>query len=205
MSLTLGTGGGCLLAGLLFGWFRARQPRIGQYDPAAASVIKDLGLSVFICAVGLSSGPTAVHLIQKYGASLPIAGILMTLIPACISLFLAFKLLKLPAPLGLGAVAGQQCSTPAITAIQQSAGNSTPLLSYTIVYALSNIALPILGPIVVAMVRALGAALPPRPRRWSFPVGAAPTGLQPGGCDTNRNEARRVRPSSGGGPCDRGR
>jgi putative transport protein len=158
VSLTLGTGGGCLLAGLLFGWFRAKQPRIGQYDPAAASVIKDLGLSVFICAVGLSSGPTAVHLIQKYGASLPIAGILMTLIPACISLFVAFKLFKLPAPLGLGAVAGQQCSTPAITAIQQSAGNSTPLLSYTIVYALSNIALPILGPIVVAMVRSLGAA-----------------------------------------------
>lgn len=158
VSLSLGTGGGCLLAGLLFGWFRAKQPRIGQYDPAAASVIKDLGLSVFICAVGLSSGPEAVRLVEKYGASLPIAGVLMTLIPACISLFVAFKLLKLPAPLGLGSVAGQQCSTPAITAIQQAAGNSTPLISYTIVYALSNIALPILGPVVVAMVRALGAA-----------------------------------------------
>jgi putative transport protein len=157
VSLSLGTGGGCLLIGLLFGWFRARQPRIGQYDQAAASVIRDLGLSVFICAVGLSSGPQAVHLVQKYGAALPVAGILMTLIPASISLFVAFRLMKLPSPLALGAVAGQQCSTPAITAVQQAAGNSTPLMSYTIVYALSNIALPIMGPLVVAMAQAIGA------------------------------------------------
>lgn len=153
--LSLGTGGGCLLTGLLFGWIRAKRPSFGQYDPAAASVIKDLGLAVFIAIVGLSSGPQAIHLIEKYGASLPLAGICMTLIPACISLFVAFKFMKLPVPLGLGAVAGQQCSTPAITAVQQAAGNTTPLISYTIVYALSNIALPLMGPVVVAMVNGI--------------------------------------------------
>ncbi|MFI6478878.1 aspartate-alanine antiporter [Nonomuraea sp. NPDC050663] len=153
--LSLGTGGGCLLSGLLFGWIRAKNPKIGQYDPAAASVIKDLGLATFICAVGLSSGPAAVQLIQKFGFALPITGILITLIPACISLFVAFKVMKLPAPLALGSVAGQQCSTPAITAVQQQAGNTTPLMSYTIVYALSNVVLPLLGPIVVAMANAL--------------------------------------------------
>jgi putative transport protein len=156
--LTLATGGGCLLSGLAFGWFRAKRPTIGQYDPAAASVIKDFGLAAFIACVGLSSGPQAVHLVEKYGASLPIAGLLMTLIPALISLTVAFKFMKLPAPLGLGAVAGQQCSTPAITAIQGVAGNATPLISYTIVYALSNIALPLMGPVVVAMCRAITGA-----------------------------------------------
>jgi putative transport protein len=159
--LTLATGGGCLLAGLLFGYIRAKRPTFGQYDPAAASVIKDMGLAVFIACVGLSSGPQAVHLVEKYGASLPIAGICMTLIPATISLFVAFKLMKLPAPLGLGSVAGQQCSTPAITAIQQAAGNTTPLISYTIVYALSNIALPLMGPVVVAMVNGIHLTPPP--------------------------------------------
>jgi aspartate-alanine antiporter len=153
--LTLATGGGCLLAGLAFGWLRAKRPTFGQFDPAAASVIKNLGLAVFIACVGLTSGPQAVHLVQKYGASLVLAGVLMTLIPATISLIVAFKFMKLPAPLGLGSVAGQQCSTPAITAIQGVAGNTTPLISYTIVYALSNIALPLMGPVVVAMARAL--------------------------------------------------
>ncbi|MBB4913927.1 aspartate-alanine antiporter [Streptosporangium saharense] len=154
--LSLGTGGGCLLTGLFFGWLRARHPTFGQYDPAAASVIKDLGLAVFISAVGLSSGPQAVSLITKYGLALPLVGILVTLVPATISLVVGFKVLKLEPPLALGAVAGQQCSTPAITAIQQVAGNPTPLMSYTIVYALSNVALPLLGPIAVGMARSLG-------------------------------------------------
>lgn len=153
--LTLGTGGGCLLTGLLFGWFRSRNPEIGQYAPAAADVIKTLGLSVFIAVVGLTSGPQAVDLVKKFGWGLPIAGVLMTAIPACISLVVAWKFMKLPAPLALGAITGQQCSTPGISAVQQVAGNATPLMSYTIVYALSNVALPLLGPIAVAMTVAL--------------------------------------------------
>ncbi|GAB3842558.1 aspartate-alanine antiporter-like transporter [Dactylosporangium cerinum] len=153
--LSLGTGGGCLLAGLAFGWLRGRNPRHGQYHPAAAQVVKELGLATFICAVGLSSGPQAVDLIARYGIALPIVGVLVTLIPASISLLVAWKLLKLPAPLALGAVAGQQCSTPAATAVQQAAGNTTPLMSYTVVYAMSNVVLPLLGPIVVAMTGAL--------------------------------------------------
>ncbi|MEU8899501.1 aspartate-alanine antiporter [Nocardia sp. NPDC048505] len=153
--LTLGTGGGCLLTGLLFGWFRSRNPEIGQYAPAAADVIKTLGLSVFIAVVGLTSGPQAVKLVEKFGWGLPIAGVLMTAVPACISLVVAWKIMKLPAPLALGAITGQQCSTPGITAVQQVAGNATPLMSYTIVYALSNVALPLLGPIAVAMTEAL--------------------------------------------------
>ena len=153
--LSLGTGGGCLLSGLVFGWLRARNPKYGQYHPAAAQVVKDLGLATFICAVGLSSGPQAVDLIKQYGVSLAIAGLLITLIPASVSMFVAWKFMKLPAPLALGAVAGQQCSTPAITAVQTAAGNTTPLMSYTIVYALSNVVLPLLGPLVVAMTGAL--------------------------------------------------
>ncbi|ADD43495.1 aspartate-alanine antiporter [Stackebrandtia nassauensis] len=154
--LSLGTGGGCLLTGLVCGWIRAKRPTIGQYHPAAADVIKTLGLSVFICAVGLSSGPQAVSLVKEFGAGLPIAGVLMTLVPACISLFVAWKIMKLPAPLALGSVTGQQCSTPGITAVQQAAGNATPLMAYTIVYAMSNVVLPLLGPVVVAMAGAVG-------------------------------------------------
>lgn len=153
--LSLGTGGGCLLTGLAFGWFRARFPEVGQYHPAAAEVIKTLGLSVFICAVGLTSGPQAVELVKKFGIGLPVTGVLMTLIPASISVFVAWKVMKLPAPLTLGAVTGQQCSTPGVTAVQQAAGNATPLMTYTVVYALSNIALPLMGPVVVAMAHAL--------------------------------------------------
>jgi aspartate-alanine antiporter len=151
IDLTLGTGGGCLLAGLLFGWIRSRYPLIGSLPSAAAQVLKDFGLCTFIAAVGLSAGADALRLIREFGIALPLAGIVITLGPALASLFIGRWLLKLDVPMLLGAIAGQQCSTPAISALVGVTGNATPVIGYTITYALSNVLLPLLGPLVVGL------------------------------------------------------
>jgi AspT/YidE/YbjL antiporter-like protein len=153
--LSLGIGGGCLFSGLFFGWLRARHPTYGQYHPAAAQVIRQFGLATFVCAVGLGAGPSALALIERYGVALPLVAVLVTVIPALVSLWVGARLMRLPAPLVAGAIAGQQCSTPAVTAVQRAAGNNTPLLSYTIVYAFSAVVLPLLGPLIVALSKAL--------------------------------------------------
>jgi AspT/YidE/YbjL antiporter-like protein len=151
IALTLGTGGGALLSGLVFGWFHAKRPTIGAFHPAAAQLVKDLGLATFIAATGLAAGPQAISLIKQYGIALPLAGLLVTLVPASISLLVGRKLLRMEPPVLLGAIAGQQCSTPAISAVQSAAGNSTPMIGYTVTYALSNIVLPLLGPVMVGI------------------------------------------------------
>ncbi|MET8470582.1 aspartate-alanine antiporter [Streptomyces sp. NPDC006422] len=150
--MSLGTGGGCLISGLLFGWFRSRSQTFGAFPPQAASTIKDMGLAVFIACTGLVSGPQAWPLIKEYGALLPFAGIAMVLIPATVSLFVGRKLLRIEKPLLIGAIAGQQCSTPAITAVTQVAQSSVPTLGYTITYALSNFLLPLTGPVLVGIL-----------------------------------------------------
>jgi putative transport protein len=156
VDLTLGTGGGCLLAGLLFGWIRSRFPLIGSLPSAAAQILKDFGLCTFIAAVGLSAGADAVRLIREFGIALPLAGIAVTLGPALASLFVGRTLLRLDVPMLLGAIAGQQCSTPAISALVAVTGNATPVIGYTITYALSNVLLPLLGPVVVGLAAKLG-------------------------------------------------
>ncbi|MFC4519283.1 aspartate-alanine antiporter [Cupriavidus pinatubonensis] len=153
--LTLGTGGGCLVSGLIFGWLRARMPLFGSLPSSAAEILKDFGLATFIAAVGLSAGPDAIKLIREYGLILPVAGILVSVVPAAISLFIGHRWLKLDTPILLGAVAGQHCSTPTIMALTSAAGNGTPVIGYTITYAISNVLLPLLGPISVAMAGAL--------------------------------------------------
>ncbi|NEB78261.1 aspartate-alanine antiporter [Streptomyces sp. SID14478] len=150
--MSLGTGGGCLISGLLFGWFRSRSQTFGAFPPQAASTIKDMGLAVFIACTGLVSGPQAWPLIKEYGALLPFAGIAMVLVPATLSLVVGRKLLKIEPPLLIGAIAGQQCSTPAITAVTQVAQSSVPMLGYTITYALSNFLLPLTGPVLVGIL-----------------------------------------------------
>jgi len=156
IDLTLGTGGGCLLAGLLFGWIRSRYPLIGSLPSAAAQILKDFGLCTFIAAVGLSAGADALRLIREFGIALPLAGIVITLGPALASLFIGRWLLKLEVPMLLGAIAGQQCSTPAISALVGVTGNATPVIGYTITYALSNVLLPLLGPLVVGLASKVG-------------------------------------------------
>ncbi|MEU9359645.1 aspartate-alanine antiporter [Streptomyces sp. NPDC048301] len=152
--LSLGTGGGCLISGLLFGWFRSRSQTFGAFPPQAASTLKDMGLAVFIACTGLAAGPQAWPLLKEYGALLPFAGIAMVLVPATISLFVGRRFLKIEKPLLIGAIAGQQCSTPAITSVTQVAQSSVPLLGYTITYTLSNFLLPLTGPILVGVLGA---------------------------------------------------
>ncbi|MFD6343503.1 aspartate-alanine antiporter [Streptomyces roseolus] len=152
--MSLGTGGGCLISGLLFGWFRSRTQTFGAFPPQAATTLKDMGLAIFIACTGLVSGPQAWPLLKEYGALLPFAGVAMVLVPATISLVVGRKLLKIEKPLLIGAIAGQQCSTPAITSVTQVAQSSVPMLGYTITYTLSNFLLPLTGPLLVGILGA---------------------------------------------------
>ncbi|MFE5325450.1 aspartate-alanine antiporter [Embleya sp. NPDC056575] len=151
-NLTLGTGGGCLISGLVFGWFRATQPTFGAYPPVAAQTMKDLGLAMFIAVTGMAAGPDAGPLLKQYPLLLPLSGILMVVVPAFLGLWIGRRFLKIEKPILVGAIAGQQCSTPAITAITNTANSSVPMLGYTITYTLSNFLLPLTGPVFVGII-----------------------------------------------------
>ncbi len=152
VTFSLGTGGGALLSGLLFGWWQSLKPSLGYIPASTIELMKDLGLAMFIACVGLSAGPQAMTLIKSYGVALPLMGVLIAVLPATLSLLFGRFILKLESPVLLGAIAGQQCSTPALSAVVNVAGNTTPLLGYTITYAISNIVLPLLGPLIVLLV-----------------------------------------------------
>ncbi|ETP61768.1 MULTISPECIES: aspartate-alanine antiporter-like transporter [Burkholderia] len=123
---------------------------------AAAEFLKDFGLAAFVAETGMSAGPDALHLVRSYGVALPIAGVLMVLVPGVLSLWIGTTVLKLEAPMQRGGIAGQQCSTPAISTLIGIAGNSAALIGYTITYAISNVLLPLAGPVMVALAARVG-------------------------------------------------
>lgn len=151
--LGLGTGGGCLIAGLLFGWLRARRPTFGQLPTAAAMYLKDFGLAVFVACIGLATGPEALKQIVRYGVALPVAGIAVALVPGLFCLYYGKYVLKMNPVVLIGALCGRQASTPAINAVTLAAGNNTPVLGYTVPYTVANILLTLAGPVVVLIVR----------------------------------------------------
>jgi aspartate-alanine antiporter len=153
--VSLGSGGGALVSGLVCGWINAKRPRLGHIPPGAVHLLKDLGLAIFVACVGLSAGPQALVLVREHGWSLPLVGIVISLVPACVSLWVGHKFLKIEGPLLIGAIAGQHVSTPTISAVLSRSGSSVPLLGYTVTYAVANVLLPVLGPIIVAVAHGI--------------------------------------------------
>lgn len=156
--LTLSTGGGCLLAGLVFGWLHTTYPVAGQFPEGAQWILSVLGLTLFIAVVGISAGPAAVNAAQTLGAgffaSIFIAGCFVTLLPGivCVLLYRLFHFPKIDPVLLEGGIAGGQTTTACLNALIEQGESNSPTLGYTVSFAVGNILLTVLGPIVVALV-----------------------------------------------------
>ncbi len=151
--VTIGSGGGCLLSGLLFGWLRSTHPRFAALPTGASNFLRDFGLAVFVGVVGIKAGPQALTSIQEYGATLFFLGVAVTLIPQVIVFFVSYYLLRIQNPIELLAcVAGGRSANPGFAALLEKAGNATPVVSFTVTYAVANVFLTLWGPIIIGVV-----------------------------------------------------
>lgn len=149
--VTLGSGGGVLVAGLVFGWLRSRRPTFGNFPAPVQAVFSDLGLNGFIAVVGLSAGPSAVSALKNTGVGLFLAGVGVTLIPAVIGLFLG-KFMKMDPVVLIGALCGARSANPAIGAVTDHAESSAPAVGFTVPYAIANVLLTVWGPVIVGVM-----------------------------------------------------
>lgn len=151
--ITLGAGGGALLSGLIFGWIRSRHQLIGNMPIAASTLMKDFGLAGFVAAVGLQTGLQAITTIEKSGISLLLIGMVVTIVPLLLAIpFGKYVLRYKNTAVFAGALAGSRSANPAFGGILDKAGNSVPTTPFAITYALANVFLTLLGPLVVALV-----------------------------------------------------
>lgn len=147
----LGIGGGVLLAGLLIGWFNSRHPELGALPPAAQWAFSEFGLTAFGAVVGLLAGPAAITAIQEQGAALLVAGAIVTIIPPLVTLYFGRYVLGLHPMILFGALAGAQTEAASMNKIIEQSGSNTPVVGFTVCYAISNVLLAVCGPIIVAL------------------------------------------------------
>ena len=149
--VTLGAGGGVLVAGLVFGWLRSLHPTFGNFPAPVQAVFTDLGLNGFIAVVGVSAGPNAVSALKETGIGLFLAGVAVTLIPAFIGLYLG-KMMKMEPVVLVGALCGARSANPAIGAVTDQAESSAPAIGFTVPYAIANVLLTVWGPVIVGVM-----------------------------------------------------
>lgn len=150
--VSLSTSGGALFSGLFLGWLRSRKPTCGYIPPQVSWLFDKLGLNMFIAVVGLSSGSTFISGIQSVGISLFVVGIISTLIPLVLMIFVGRRIFKFGCAETLGCVAGSRCGVASIGAIQDALGSNLPAIGYTVTYAVANFILIFSSLLVIAFV-----------------------------------------------------
>lgn len=101
--------------------------------------------------LGLATGPQAVAQIKQYGVMLPIIGFFAAL-PCLVMVFYGRFVLKMNPIIICGAITGNLTCTPGLNGVMDIAKSNTPVLGYTVSYAISNVLLTFLGPIIVFAV-----------------------------------------------------
>ncbi|MDR3483047.1 MAG: aspartate-alanine antiporter [Burkholderiaceae bacterium] len=151
--ISIGSGGGCLLSGLLFGWLRSVHPRFAALPVGASNFLRDFGLAVFVGIVGISAGPQALVAIEQHGVTLFLLGVAVTLIPQVVVFYFSYYVLRIRNPIeALACVAGGRSANPALAALMAKTGNATPVVAFTVTYAVANVFLTLLGPVIVGII-----------------------------------------------------
>jgi putative transport protein len=150
--LTLSTSGGALIAGIVFGWFRAIHPTFGRIPEPTVWFMNSVGLNVFIAVIGITAGPGFVTGLQQLGVSLFLWGIFSTTVPLILGMYIAKYVFKFDPAIVLGICAGARTTTAALGMVCDAAKSQVPGLGYTVTYAVGNTLLTIWGMVVVMIL-----------------------------------------------------
>jgi len=106
VSLSLGVAAGPLIVGIVLGWRERTGPIVWSLPTGASATLRQLGLLVFLAAVGLSSGPAlAASITQPIGLKLVLVGVILAAAGPVLLALLAHRL-GLSAARGGGLIAG---------------------------------------------------------------------------------------------------
>lgn len=140
--LKLGLAGGPMIVAILMGHFGAKY---GILDAAATSgvhmsMIRELGIILFLASVGLSAGDSFIETISSGGYMWIIYGIAIAMLPVMAVGLFARHHLKVNFYILMGLTGGATTDTPALAyanSIANNPSNNLPASSYATVYPLT--------------------------------------------------------------------
>jgi putative transport protein len=152
VSIGMGSAGGLLMIGILFGYFRSKYPAFGGVPKAARHILMEFGLVLFMAGVGLKAGGGIVEGFMNAGPQLLLAGVVITLVPVIIGYFFGRKVLKMNPAILLGSLTGAMTSTPSLNVVTSAAKSEIPALGYAGTYTFANVLLTFAGALLVRLL-----------------------------------------------------
>ena len=135
--LKLGLAGGPLIVAILLGHFGPKL-RITTYTALSANLmIREIGISLFMAAVGLGAGKTFVASLTGGGYIWVLYGVLITLIPMTVTALLARWAMKMDFFKICGLLAGGTTDPALLSFSEQMFGSGRIAVNYATVYPLT--------------------------------------------------------------------
>lgn len=141
----LGLAGGPLIVALILGTVGRTGPMVWSLPYSANLTLRQLGLILFLAGVGTRAGyPFVSTFSQGGGMAIFLAGAVITLVTALLTLGIGYRLLHIPMGLLTGMLSGLQTQPAVLGFAVEQAGNDLPNIGYATVYPVATI-IKILG------------------------------------------------------------
>ena len=134
----LGLAGGTLIIAILLGYFGPKWHIVTYTTSSANLMIREIGIAMFLAAVGFGAGKTFVPTLLAGGYMWIGYGVIITLLPLLIAALVGRLWLKLDYFTLMGLIAGSTTDPPALAyATAQSSVNDRAAVAYSTVYPLT--------------------------------------------------------------------
>lgn len=133
-SFSLGTSGGPLLTGLLFGALGSVGRISLECKKSTLESFRELGLALFLAGAGTDAGQGFVAVLKEYGVLLFVLGAIITVVPMFIAFVLAKFAFRLETMNTLGSICGGMTSTPALGTLIEVAKSDAIAAAYAATY-----------------------------------------------------------------------
>ncbi len=140
ITLTLGYAGGPLLVALVLGALRRTGPVVWTLSYTANLTLRQVGLIMLLAGIGVRSGYTFVSTFaQSGGVLIFLAGAVITLTTGFLTLWVGYKLLKIPFPLLTGMLSALQTQPAVLGHALEQAKTEVPNIGYALVFPIATI------------------------------------------------------------------
>lgn len=133
----LGLAGGPLIVAILVGRYGPRYKLVTFTTNSANMMIREIGISLFLAAVGLGAGESFVSSVVNGGYWWVLYGAVITVLPLLIAGIIARKLFKLDYFSIMGLLSGSMTDPPALAYANTVATNDNVSVAYATVYPLT--------------------------------------------------------------------
>ena len=148
----LGLAGGSLIVAILMGAFGTKYHLVTYTTTSANLMIREIGISLFLAAVGFGAGKTFIPTLVGGGYVWIGYGVLITMIPVLIIGVIGRQWLKLEYFTLMGLITGSMTNPPALAyATSQSSQNDRAAVAYSTVYPLTMFLRVLTGQLMILL------------------------------------------------------